>query len=120
MNYGIPAGPCGMYTGGETEDYTVIISPPLAPIQYERLENSNATSKMSVYPNPSAQEIHFTTNDNIDGQACIRVYSTLGKMLIEKYTESRALFIGDLPEGYYIVSVTNMDKVYTSKFVVKK
>ncbi|MBK9319138.1 MAG: hypothetical protein IPM91_10165, partial [Bacteroidetes bacterium] len=26
MNYGIPAGPCGMYTGGETEDYTVIIS----------------------------------------------------------------------------------------------
>ncbi len=120
INYGTPTGPCGMYTNGETEDYTVVISPPLAPIQYERLENSNATSKMSVYPNPSAQEIHFTTNDNIDGQACIRVYSTLGKMLIEKYTESRALFIGDLPEGYYIVSVTNMDKVYTSKFVVKK
>lgn len=120
INYGIPAGPCGMYSNGETEDYTVIITPPLAPIQLERTENGNEINTISVYPNPAAQEIHFTTNENLEGPTCIRVYSSLGKMLIENYTDSRTLYIGDLPEGYYMVSFTQMNKIYTSKLIVKK
>ncbi|MBK7965116.1 MAG: T9SS type A sorting domain-containing protein [Bacteroidetes bacterium] len=120
INYGTPTGPCGMYTNGETEDYTVVISPPLSPILYERTENRNDSNRMSIFPNPSSQEIHFITDETLEGVVCIRVYSTEGKMLKEKYTEDRSLYIGNLPEGYYLVSLSKQDKVYTSKFILKK
>ncbi|MBK9399733.1 MAG: T9SS type A sorting domain-containing protein [Bacteroidetes bacterium] len=120
MNHGIAAGPCGMYTGGETEDYTVIISTPLVGAQPSRNGNNSTATSMSIYPNPSSEEIHFATDVAIEGIACIRVYAALGNQVLEKFTESGSLYIGDLPEGYYMVTLTQLDKVYTSKFVVKR
>jgi hypothetical protein len=113
MRYGSTPVPCGLYSRGETEDYTVNITSNTAKslsLQSDNTEkfNSETISEVSVYPNPvNKGEFNLNLPDDTIFPAVMQLYSMAGQkvMQMELNDCSNTIKTDGLINGLYILSV---------------
>ncbi len=73
----------------------------------------NSLHYLKVYPNPVKEVLHVATGASTIQE--IRIYDTLGRLLLEQKTSSQSIHIAQLPTGILFVEVTTHDGVGTEK-----
>jgi len=81
--------------------------------------------QVSVFPNP-ADDILKISNKNIDNELLIKIFNSLGIVIIEKKIESKGenilLNVKNLPEGIYFIKISSLSGMQISdgKFLIKR
>ena len=73
----------------------------------------NSLRYLKVYPNPVKEVLHVATGTSTVQE--IRIYDTLGRLLLEQKTSAQSIHIAQLPTGILFVEVTTHDGVGTEK-----
>ena len=115
MHYGsYSTNPCGSYTYGEVEDYTVNISDGTGFAAQELVSNKSAIEikGMSVYPNP-IQGTTATVNYQLakDGQVALKVVDLLGR-----YVQS--INLGNQTQGSHTYILNRSKEVTTGNYFI--
>lgn len=81
------------------------------------------TSRILLYPNPASSYINILL-DNIEGRAAIMLQDMNGKTVYcsqpSPADRMKRIYVGNLPNGIYIVLIRTSHKTYSSKIVVRK
>ena len=82
-----------------------------------KANNFKRSNKLSIYPNPSSDEIHF----RIEAPVKLQVLDIQGNILLElqafELTNDYTVDISELPTGFYIAKVLNAKGSYTGSFI---
>ncbi|MEO8149594.1 MAG: GEVED domain-containing protein [Bacteroidia bacterium] len=117
MQYGSAPPTCGTYSYGEVEDYKLnMIAPPLRTIAEIEQE---ATSAVSIAPNPANDEIKVTIDDEIDNYT-LQIYSVTGQLLktVQLNGNIATVNVIDLAKGIYQLRVIGSSQnIMNSRFV---
>lgn len=116
------------YTTSEGGD-TITIVKDNAGTNYQALFNFNdgtgleviGNSDLRVYPNPVQQLLNVRWQLE-DGYTELSVYSSEGKLIIEKSTymkDCSELNVSDWPKGLYFLNLTGNKKVVSKRFIVE-
>jgi hypothetical protein len=83
-------------------------------------DNTKNSPEINIFPNPAKEILHFDLPDLDDQLLTIKLTDTNGKVVLieEFYSNDKELYIGDLPEGLYIVHFTGTKKTYYGKVVI--
>ncbi|MFH0865535.1 MAG: T9SS type A sorting domain-containing protein [Bacteroidota bacterium] len=95
------------------------------PIEYHPSENSSSTINLvSIYPNPANDQINIIFNTSEIGNTNISVFDVQGKLLktispaVTDIGNTIVKFeINDLPQGMYIIRITNGNTFSAGRFV---
>jgi hypothetical protein len=77
------------------------------------------TSEISIYPNPAIGEINISAENEIDE---IRIYSTTGKLMIQKakiFSNKLKVDTEEFTPGIYLIQVFQKGSSSTYKFIVQ-
>jgi len=80
--------------------------------------NQSALPTIKLFPNPTKQFIFINSNSIIFTNA--KVYDISGKLISSKKIEENKINIGSLPNGFYILKLSNDKTSVTKKFIVKR
>lgn len=94
-----PTDPCGIYSFGQAEDYTVEVGTV-------GVADLGTKPEVSVYPNPASTELFFNANNGKAVQ--VQVYDMVGHLALEQ-TSTGKLDIAKLAPGSYTVQITKLD-----------
>lgn len=110
--------------------YDRAIQPQEVTILYNEVENvtgvkniNNNLSQVSLYPNPSFNQLNLSLLSNKNQKASIKVIDNIGNLVM---TYERELIIGqniissdieNLTSGFYFLSITSGDETQNFKFV---
>jgi sugar lactone lactonase YvrE len=90
----------------------------LTPSTVSSISNANQYKDISVYPNPA---INTFTIINITHPTTIRFYDTIGKLIIEKQTESNlTIDTSTLTQGVYILETEDRNGKAFNKVLIEK
>ena len=71
---------------------------------------------MKVYPNPATNEIFISSSDKI---STITITDVLGNMLLEEKNNTEKITVSLLPNGLYILRMTNnKGETTTQKLII--
>ncbi|MFT3909298.1 MAG: GEVED domain-containing protein [Ferruginibacter sp.] len=119
--------PCGTFTYGEVEDYTINVacSGSARGIQEDKTDDIILSESFTVYPNPVSDEmmIRRSSNDNttiVDADAKLIVRDMNGKIMLQStLTKSTEMIdVRRLPSGIYVVQIKTVNGTTTSKVVI--
>lgn len=107
---------------GASENYTVLYYSSLAtpcgkpqPMSINEFDKD----KISIYPNPAADEIQIQlpTNDNYS----LQMYNALGQLVKSKAvtTNKTSIAVSDLPNGVYYISISGEGLTYHKQLVIE-
>ncbi|WP_284653007.1 reprolysin-like metallopeptidase [Flavobacterium terrisoli] len=102
---------CEIFTYGEVEDYTVIITAT------GRFEEETIVSKpaVKIYPNPVKGEV--LNISNLENPATFRIYNLLGQEIANNKIENDAVNVSSLKPGNYIIEIMDGDSRTTKQFI---
>ena len=69
---------------------------------------------VSVYPNPANDFVKIASTYIIDK---ISIYNITGQLLREQQLDNPEIFIGDLPEGIFIIDLQSEENSKKVKFI---
>ncbi|WP_027378125.1 reprolysin-like metallopeptidase [Kaistella palustris] len=99
----IPTSPCGTYTYGQVEDYTLNI---VSTAKDSGLEIT-PVKEFAVYPNPvKGNVLHLTNPESMDFQ----IFDMSGKLIYSGKISDNAVAVGKLPKGVYLLQVGKVSK----------
>ena len=121
MSYSTISSPCGSFSYGEVEDYTVnIVSSVANKTTPATLSESNELIAQ-VMPNPFMEQINIILENNYDQNTTITLMDITGKTVYNTSLSNQELShqfnTSDLPSGVYILHILNGDKLKTVKMV---
>ena len=87
-----PVNPCGSYSFGQAEDYTVLVDIG------QGITDVAARTDLSVHPNPASTELFITTP--ADKPVHVKVYDMVGHLAMEQHMTTK-LDITELAPGSY-------------------
>jgi chitodextrinase len=105
-----PTTPCGTFTYGQVEDYTVNIS-LTAKIE----TSSNNTISFNLYPNPVNGDVLNISNLDVDSSYTI--YNMMGQELGKGKIENESVYVGSLSAGTYLIEVSNANGATSKRFI---
>jgi chitodextrinase len=119
MKYGSYPNPCGNYTWGETEDYTINISKKeglegkYAGPGYDLGEElTDSELDINVYPNPAQDLLNI---ESVNAQS-YRIHDLSGRV-VKQGAFARKISINDLPNGNYILITSDGRGEQQTRFV---
>lgn len=77
---------------------------------------------LEVYPNPAASEVRITLPESLFGSARLRLYDINGREVssISAFRSGETVPVHSLPDGMYIIRLTNGGADYRAKLVVAR
>jgi hypothetical protein len=103
QEHGSAPSPCGTYARGETEDYTVNITPQRMSIAMEMIP------EVSIFPNPAGDNLNAKFS-GYEGNVTIQVFDLFGKVIFTSITNSENQFqinVEQLASGVYFLRATD-------------
>ena len=117
IKYGVPPTPCGTYAGGETEDYTVIISPPPVAANTSRIQTA-IYKPVKIYPNPVQDVLLFNAGLQSGTIISGSIFDFSGKKVVEINGSEYQIPVSTLSPGIYLLRFNDEEKnQYTGTFV---
>jgi len=107
-----PTSPCGTYTYGQVEDYTVNIT---ATAKVD--EGNTKALSFGLYPNPVTGDVLNITN--LESAANFRIYNLMGQQVAAGKIENNEVHISALAAGAYIIEVSDENSSAVKRFVKK-
>src|SRR5690554_4980905 len=106
-----PTNPCGQYSFGQGEDYTIIVEEGVG------IDDQSATA-FTYYPNPTSGIVNITANKDISS---VSVVNILGQqVLVEKNLDNGFVDLSNLATGTYMFRVTFEDGSLETFKVIKE
>ena len=100
-----PTSPCGTYTYGQVEDYTVNIMSTAK----ENAAIVNPTRELSIYPNPvKGSTLNISNSDSSE----FSIYDLSGKQISNGKISDNTVSVNALPKGVYLIKVGNVSKKF--------
>lgn len=100
-----PTSPCGTYTYGQVEDYTVNIMSTAK----ENAAIVNPTRELSIYPNPvKGSTLNISNADSSE----FSIYDLSGKQISSGKISDNTVSVNALPKGVYLIKVGNVSKKF--------
>lgn len=93
-----PTSPCGTYTYGQVEDYTVNISSTAKDV----IPVENLDKDFTIYPNPVKDQILYIKN--ADSQD-FKIFDMSGKMIKSGVISEQQIHLDRLPAGLYLIQI---------------
>ncbi|CAM1343779.1 M4 family metallopeptidase [Tenacibaculum amylolyticum] len=113
--------PCGKFTVGEVEDYTIRIIDDekyINGITTDVITNETETNtSFTLYPNPVEGNTLFVKSLGTK-VATYKMLNTLGQILLNGVL-TKELYINTLKQGVYVLEINNGGKIVTKKFIKK-
>ena len=78
----------------------------------------DASAELTIYPNPTSGIVQWETTA-LTANSSLRVFNTIGQLVIETTTEDASVDLSQLPSGNYIIQIEN-EKNIIRKHVVKQ
>jgi predicted secreted protein len=88
--------------------------------------NQSSTSILSVYPNPTTDQLSVILNNEKEGAWKISVHDISGRLVksfdsyISSATRNVSVYTGDLESGNYLLHFQSEGQILRTKFVVSK
>ncbi len=99
----VPSSPCGTYTYGQVEDYSVNIMSAAR----ETVSEITLVKEMAVYPNPlKGNVLHISNADSTD----FKIFDMSGKLISSGIISEGEVKVNNLPKGVYIIQVGKISK----------
>jgi hypothetical protein len=70
--------------------------------------------KVNIYPNPSSGGVFI---NGVSGAAEVSVFSINGILMMKALINNKPLELHNLPNGLYLILISDKDKIYTEKFI---
>lgn len=103
---------CGAFPNGEVEDYSVIVSAPLATNDL-----ANPKDGIQIYPNPVSDILNVT---KVSDKATFKIYSAAGQLVNSGNINSGKINVSELVKGGYVITIEEKGKdLFKSKFIKK-
>ncbi len=81
------------------------------------VDESEFESILNIYPNPARSTVTVEVNGNFD----LELFNVSGQSILSRANLNSGIVINtDLPQGLYIVKVTQNKRTYTSKLIIEK
>lgn len=103
-----PTTPCGSFTYGQVEDYTVNITAA-------RMAGENNEISFNLFPNPVKGDV--LNISNLDVESNYRIFNVMGQELGRGRIENEAVNVGHLATGTYLIEVSNEKGSLTKRFI---
>ncbi len=94
-----PTDPCGTYSFGQAEDYSVEVGSTGVP-------ETHLANILSVHPNPASTDLYFNSMTGLPVQ--VQVFDMVGHLALEK-TITNHLDVSNLAPGSYSLQITGLD-----------
>ena len=98
---------------------SLMMRPALGRNYVIKEEMKTSENRLSLYPNPSKNEINIS---ELDAESCseVMIFDMTGRMM-KHFTNNVKLDVTDLPNGIYMMRVITKDgDRYTEKFMISK
>ena len=118
MRHNREPNPCGSFSSGEVEDYSIKIGSGGFIVGLDGTPQEDAISKMLVYPNPGTNEIQVKLPDT-GKMMHYRIINSIGKVVLFGDLNSSRINISSLNTGMYFIEVSNGEKLFKSKLMKK-
>lgn len=126
MRYGSSPAPCGLYSRGETEDYSVIITTPAKNEDPLKIENRTEHEFQSaiVYPNPFQSEINLEFDLSEVDNVSFSLFDITGreiKIFLESTFQAGKnhikIDLNELKSGMYFLTLKSNKNIQTIKLI---
>jgi trimeric autotransporter adhesin len=115
MKYNASPLPCEVFTNGEVEDYTVVIS-NIGGSDYQlQMISETSSENLYIYPNPVTDDI---INIYFDGENAnsIRIFNILGQQVASMHY-AETIDVSALQNGMYILEIRTDKTTVVSRFI---
>lgn len=126
MNYSSSVSPCGTFTYGEVEDYTVILgtSADNENNVVNTVKGNTFDSNISVYPNPSSGLVNIEFFNHDEETLQLMVTDQMGRTVLMKEqgviggNNRYTIDLSHLPSGYYFIQLNSASIIKTERVFI--
>ncbi len=106
-----PTTPCGTFTYGQVEDYTVNITSVARGI-----ETNQESLSINLYPNPVQDILNISS---VEENATYRVLNILGQEVAKGKIENGSISVSNINTGNYLLEVSSNGQTAIKRFIKK-
>lgn len=122
MRNGAPPLSCGSYPKGETEDYTVVIIPPVSAMAATATANQiiKLSTPLMIAPNPAKNIVYINHPFTNNKAVTVTITNAGGQKVLSAILTGNMLNVGSLANGMYMMQVIQDGKIINARFLIQR